>query len=272
MTGSDGYAIVSPSGESWAGVGHRSLTTELCCSHTQVDVIETPPGEPWALSAAVETVCVPLDAPGQVVADGSCLSVPRGGIVRFPAGVQAELSAAGQEQSSGEECRESTGNRGPDRAASQGTPWLVVGARAEPEPTAAPVVVDPGAVAFAVPSTSDVAIARLTAPLSCTGMKVNLRRLEPGQSVPYHTEGEQEELFVPLDGPGAVRLAGDTRRVPLAGIVRVAPPTPRGVVNDGPEDRIWFMVGAPPTGGPDEWDPGAVILDLEDDTGRSDEG
>lgn len=92
-------------------------------------------------------------------------------------------------------------------------------------------------------------------------MKANVRRLDPGQAVPYHTEGSQEELFVPLDGAGRLLVAGETHEVEPGSVGRVAPDVPRSAVNSGSLAVHWLMVGAPPTGGPDEWDPGAEILE-----------
>jgi hypothetical protein len=103
--------------------------------------------------------------------------------------------------------------------------------------------------------------APLTDTLGCTGLKANARVLGPDQAVPYHTEGSQEELFVPIAGPGAVRVAGETVPATPGTVVRVAPATPRSALTDGDARSRWVMFGAPPTGGPEEWDPGAVILE-----------
>lgn len=136
------------------------------------------------------------------------------------------------------------------------TTRIVVTAAVDPEPDGGLTAVDVEEVPSSVPETSGVPIARLTARLGCAGTKVNYRTLAPDSSVPYHTEGTQEELFVPLDGPGTVRVDGETHTVPAGGLVRVAPETPRAAVNDGETARPWFMVGAPRTGGPDERNPG----------------
>jgi quercetin dioxygenase-like cupin family protein len=139
---------------------------------------------------------------------------------------------------------------------------LVVAVPADPapDPAATPRTVDLDACEFAPPATSDVDTARLTARLGCAGTKVNARRLDPGGSVPYHTEGDQEELFVPLSGSTAMRIDGETIPAPPGTVTRVAPPVPRSAVDEG-DGSLWVMVGAPPTGGPTEWDPGAEILE-----------
>lgn len=246
MIARDGYAIVTLEEVAWSGDDRASLTESLGCTHCAVDVYRTTSGTQNRLPDAREAVCVPVDAAGAVrpLDDRQGVtSVSRRSIARVPAGAGAELSSR-------------------DR-----TTWIVVTAEAKPDPDGGFTVVDVGDVPFSVPETSDIPIARLTARLGCTGTKVNYRNLAPDSSVPYHTEGTQEELFVPLDGPGTVLVDGETHTVPAGGVVRVAPETPRAAVNDGENDRLWFMVGAPPTGGPDEWDPGAEIL--EDDTPKN---
>lgn len=90
-------------------------------------------------------------------------------------------------------------------------------------------------------------------------MKVNARRLKPGDVVPYHAEGTQEELSVPLDGAGTIHVDGQSRPAPTSSGTRVAPTLPRGTVNPGERDQVWLMVGSPPSGSADEWDPGAEI-------------
>lgn len=240
MIARDRYAIVTLEEVAWSGEDHASLTEFLGCTHCAVDVYRTTAGASVRLPGALEALCVPVDASGTLsTLDGGqdVAHVSRRSIARVPAGIDAELSSA-------------------DRAT-----WIVVTAEADPEPDGSVAVIDVGDVPFSVPETSNVPIARLTARLGCTGTKVNYRGLTPDSNVPYHTEGTQEELFVPLDGPGTVRADGETHSVSAGDVVRVAPETPRAAVNDGANDRLWLMVGAPPTGGPDEWDPGAEILE-----------
>ena len=235
-----GYAIVSLDDERWSGDARVSLTPALGCTDTTVNAYRQTPGASIALPAELETVCVPLDAEGTLETDES-IPVPANCIARVPAGVAASLRSE------------------------SATTWLATGASTDPEPSTSPTVVAPGTVTFAPPSTSDIPTARLTAQLGSTGMKVNLRRLAPGIAIPYHTEGTQEELFVPLGGPGTLRVDGETHQMPAHSVARVAAEVPRAAVNEGTEDRLWFMIGAPPTGGADDWDPGAVILDWPDD-------
>lgn len=212
------------------------LTGPLGCRETAVDAYRPSGDHAVALPADPENVCLPVDGPGELTVDES-LAVPHRGAARVPAGVEGRL--------------------GGDEPVS----WLVVSAAAESSLSARPAVVDVEACEFAAPSTSDIPTARLTDRLGCTGMKTNARLLEPGDRIPYHTEGQQEELFVPLRGPAGMRIDGETHRISTGSVVRVAPEIPRAAINDGDEEALWFMVGAPPTGESTGWDPGAEVVE-----------
>ena len=200
----------------------------------RVDGLRLAAGGTVTLAEALEQLVVPLE--GAIDLEGAG-AVGRPGLARVPAGVAGRL-----------------------RARADATA-LVIGAPAPAEPGAATVALDLDAVDYVVPETSDVAIAFLTGPLGCAGTKANARRLEPGQAVPYHTEGDQEELFVPVEGPAAIRVADATHRLEVGAVARVAPAVPRSALNDGDRPARWVMVGAPPTGGPTGWDPGAETLE-----------
>ena len=235
---STGYATVTLDDVEWTdgeeGGEHAALTDRLGCTDTQVDVYRTDADVSVSLPAEREHLCVPVDAPGTLTADGAH-GEEQGRLALVPAGADGEIESG-------------------DRAT-----WLVLSAPAEPGPEAEPVVVDVADLDFRVPKTSDIPTARLTDRLGCGGMKVNVRRLHPGDVVPYHTEGAQEELFVPLDGNGTVRVDGETYVAPRGSVTRVAPELPRSAVNPGETDADWLMVGAPPTGAADGWDPGAEV-------------
>lgn len=214
---------------------HAHITDTLGCRETQVDVYRVG-SDGVALSTDQERLCVPVDGPGTVVVDDRH-AVPSPGFAAVPAGRECRIESETP------------------------TSWVVIRAPGDPGEDREPVVIDPGEQAYEVPSTSDIPTAFMTETLGVTGMKVNLRRLAPGQAIPYHTEGRQEELFVPISGPGRMRLARRVHDVPLGSVTRVAPDTPRAAVNSGESDLIWLMVGAPPTGEVDWWDPGATLLD-----------
>lgn len=236
----DGYAVVTLDGAAWTGgpggVEHAPLASALGANELAVDAYRLAAGGTFRPSAALETLLVPLEVVAPLeVSTGP--TVPPHGLGRLPAGVGATV-----------------------RSQAAAT-VLAVGAPAGPAAGDESTAVDIDSCEFAVPATSDVATAFLTTPLGCAGMKVNVRRLEPGQAVPYHTEGDQEELFVPISGPAAMRIADRRHRTPVGTVVRVAPDVPRSAVNDGDAGALWVMVGAPPTGGPTDWDPGAAVVD-----------
>lgn len=219
------YAVVDVSDE------RGSLTRQLGCTHTAVEVVRF--DDRMELSSGLEQVCIPLAIEGPVWLDGE--EIPPFGVGHLPAANASVLSAEAVET------------------------VLVVSAPANGG-ARSPTVVDLDACEFAVPGTSDIPIARLTEPLGTIGMKVNARTLAPGQHVPYHTEGSQEELFVPVRGPASMRIDDEYVEMPVGSIARVGPAVPRSALNDGDDEALWVMIGAPPTGGPDEWDPGAEIL------------
>lgn len=264
------YAIVPPAALERPSNEPRSLTNALGCTHTTVDVFAPPGAATTSVSdGGREAVCVPVGAPGEIAADEP-VTVSANGVAFVPAGTAATLRGpcrwlivrASAASSSGDRHVVDTNDDASvadgrdERHAVDCTDDAPVGDGSDHLS-----LVDSTDVAFAPPSTSDVDIARLTARLGCTGMKVNLRRLDPGQAVPYHTEGTQEELFVPLDGPGTILIDGERHHVPTGSVTRVSPETPRSVLNSGNDRRTWLMIGAPPTGPSDGWDPGAEILE-----------
>lgn len=214
---------------------HSPLTGSLGCSETQVDVYRVEE-DGINLATEKERICIPIGQPGTVSVDEQYF-VPAPGFIFVPEGVQCRLES--------------------------GSPpaWVVIQAAGDPGGEQNPKVLDAEEQSYEIPSTSDIQTAFLTESIGATGMKVNLRRLEPGQAIPYHVEGRQEELFVPISGTGTMRLAGRIYEAPHGSITRVAPETPRAAVNRGEENLIWLMVGAPPTGKVDWWDPGAEVVD-----------
>lgn len=217
-----------------ATVSHDGLTARLGCAETHVDAYRLE-GASITLPGHYEQLCLPIGAEGTITADQTLAVAP------------PEIALVPQRR----ECT---------LASATPTTWLVISAVGAVEPDGDPVIVDPTACEFQTPETSNILTARLTGELGCTGMKVNARRLEPGDAVPYHTEGRQEEVFVPRTGPGTMRLAETVHQVSRGSVSRVAPETPRSAVNDGDTDVVWVMIGAPPTGAVDDWDPGATIL------------
>jgi uncharacterized cupin superfamily protein len=108
-------------------------------------------------------------------------------------------------------------------------------------------VVDPETVQEEQFHTCDVSVRKLTEPLGCTEMRVNLVVLEPGEAVTPHAHAGQEEVFVALTG-GQIAVADGVHEVPAGGVVRVAPDTVRNLRNDSDREQRWLALGAPPVG------------------------
>lgn len=245
-----GYGIVSLPTEAGAhprgAVSSASLTSRLGCTEVRVQSHRLPGGGSVELAAGRERIVVPLDSAAGAGLGGT-IAVPAPGVGRVPADRDCRLEAT------------------------RDAHLLVVSTPATAGAT------EPRSVAladatFGVPSTSAVATAHLTDTLGCAGLKLNARRLAPGQAVPLHTEGSQAEVFVPLADGGSMRLGDETVETPRGTVVRVAPSIPRSARHDGPDTATWLMFGAPPTGGPTDWDPGATILQGSDKTPTADSG
>lgn len=82
--------------------------------------------------------------------------------------------------------------------------------------------------------------------LGCEKMRARVWRLEPGGALKFHRQHEQEELYVPLDEPGQLRVEDEIVDVPSRAAVRVPPETARQLVNETHDSHIWLIVGAPP--------------------------
>jgi mannose-6-phosphate isomerase-like protein (cupin superfamily) len=100
----------------------------------------------------------------------------------------------------------------------------------------------------------------LTLPLACAGgdcpllrgapqtagMRSGFVRLKPGQSVGWHTTGQNEESLVILRGRGEARLAGQPARAFVAPAFVYNPPATRhDVANTGDEPLEYVYVVAP---------------------------
>ena len=82
--------------------------------------------------------------------------------------------------------------------------------------------------------------------LQATRMGARLWRLEPGKASTRHRHGEEEELYVLLEGAGRIRI-GDEEPLTLEPLdaLLVDPRTIRQVFNDTDADALWLVVGAP---------------------------
>jgi mannose-6-phosphate isomerase-like protein (cupin superfamily) len=100
-------------------------------------------------------------------------------------------------------------------------------------------------------------IARLSDALSHA--RANVWRYPPGAKGVRHLEKVQEEIFVVVDGRLTLLLGEPAEPVELGrGDVAVVPPgVPLQVRNDGEEELVLFIAGAPPEAGQAEYLPDA---------------
>jgi len=112
---------------------------------------------------------------------------------------------------------------------------------------------------FTPPSKGDQTrrLQRLSTALTAT--RANVWLMPPGSSGRRHREPAQEELFVALEGRAALLVGDPPERieVPAGSVVVVPPGTPVQLVNDGDEDSLVLIVGAPPSTEPADYLPDA---------------
>ena len=84
--------------------------------------------------------------------------------------------------------------------------------------------------------------------LEAKNLGARLWRLRPGQASTKHRHGAQEELYVLLEGVGRMRVADDALTLSPLDAVLVEPDTARQIFNDGDEDALWLVAGAPQEG------------------------
>jgi quercetin dioxygenase-like cupin family protein len=83
--------------------------------------------------------------------------------------------------------------------------------------------------------------------LESKSLGARLWRLEPGQASTKHRHGEQEELYLLLEGTGRVRIdAGEPLALAPMDALLVEPGSVRQLFNDTDADQLWLVVGAPP--------------------------
>ncbi len=85
-------------------------------------------------------------------------------------------------------------------------------------------------------------------PLECQNLGISYLRVDPDQRAPFaHRHGEQEEVYVVVEGGGTVQLDDDSIELRPWDAVRIAPATTRAL-HAGPEGIAIIAVGAPNTG------------------------
>ena len=90
--------------------------------------------------------------------------------------------------------------------------------------------------------------------------RANFFRYEPGAKGRRHKDMRQEETYVPVQGTLTMYLGEPPRRheVPVGGLIHVESGTPLQIVNEGDEDLLLYIYGAPPERGQAEFLDSAV--------------
>lgn len=118
-------------------------------------------------------------------------------------------------------------------------------------------VITPDTATFTPTSSGDPTrgIMRLSELLQST--RANAWRLPSGTSVRRHLEKVQEEIFVVLEGTATIRLGepAEAIELPRGSIAIVEPGTPVQLRNDGEDEIVVLVVGAPPVEGQAEYLP-----------------
>lgn len=81
--------------------------------------------------------------------------------------------------------------------------------------------------------------------LGCEHLGARVWYLQPGESIAYHKQREQEEVYLPLERDGQMRIDGEVVDVPRGAAVRVSPETPRQMLNEGDREHVWLAISAP---------------------------
>lgn len=87
------------------------------------------------------------------------------------------------------------------------------------------------------------------------GMRSGFVRLRPGESVGWHTTGQNEEALVVLRGRGEARLEGQAARsVAAQALVYFPPATRHNMANTGnePLEYVYVVAPAPASSGPEK--------------------
>lgn len=90
-----------------------------------------------------------------------------------------------------------------------------------------------------------------------THTRAKFWRYPPGTKGRRHAERDQEELFVVLEGTATMDLGDPPERVelPRGSACAVQPGIARQLRNDGDEDVLFLIVGAPPVEGEADYFP-----------------
>ena len=101
-------------------------------------------------------------------------------------------------------------------------------------------------------------VAALSEAAGLTLTRANLWRYEPGARGRRHKDLVQEETFVVVSGTLTMYLGDPPERHETDGLVHVEAGTPLQIVNEGDEDLVLYIHGAPPERGHAEFFDSAV--------------
>ena len=103
-------------------------------------------------------------------------------------------------------------------------------------------------------------VAGLTDRAGFAHSRANLWRYEPGAKGRRHRDGIQEETFVPIAGTLTMYLGDPPERVEVGpgGVAHVESGTILQIVNEGDEELLLYVYGAPPEQGGAEFFDSAV--------------
>lgn len=81
--------------------------------------------------------------------------------------------------------------------------------------------------------------------LGLEGVGARLWRLSPGQASVRHRHFEETEVYLALEGDGALWVDGQIVRVAAGVAVAVEPFAARQLFNDTTDEHLWIAIGAP---------------------------
>jgi mannose-6-phosphate isomerase-like protein (cupin superfamily) len=125
-------------------------------------------------------------------------------------------------------------------------------------------VILPGDLGFETRPHEPGEAARHAAPVSDLAgfghTRANFFRYEPGARGRRHKDMRQEETYVPVRGTLTMYLGEPPERheVPVGGVIHVESGTPLQIVNEGEEELLVYIYGAPPERGHAEFLDSAV--------------
>jgi quercetin dioxygenase-like cupin family protein len=110
------------------------------------------------------------------------------------------------------------------------------------------------------PGDAERHLANVTEPAGLEHTRANLWRYEPGAKGRRHLDTVQEETFIVIRGTLTMYLGDPPQREQVAqgGLIHVKAETPLQVVNEGPEELLLYIYGAPPERGNAEYLDSAV--------------